>query len=128
MSQVLYGARISLLVGLVAAGIAAVIGVIIGSVSGYFGGWTDIVLSRVTDMFLIIPTFFLIIIVVATLGNGIIYVMVLIGLTSWPGNAEVDAGPGADPARADLCSSAERPRRGKLRILTRHIIPNGINR
>src|SRR5215211_7373158 len=84
MSQILYGARLSLSVGLVAAGIAAMIGIVIGSISGFFGGWVDLLLSRITDMFLIIPTFFLIIIVVATLGNSILYVMVLIGLTSWP--------------------------------------------
>jgi peptide/nickel transport system permease protein len=124
--MVLFGARLSLSVGLVAAGIAAVVGVIIGSISGFFGGWTDILLSRITDMFLIIPTFFLIIIVVATLGNGILYVMVVIGLTSWPGNARL--------MRAQVLTLRERIfvqgltalGESRFKILTRHIIPNGI--
>jgi len=126
LSMVLYGARLSLMVGLVAAGIAAVIGVAVGSVSGYFGGWLDVILSRITDMFLIIPTFFLIIIVVATLGNGILYVMVVIGLTSWPGNARL--------MRAQVLTIRERTfvqglnalGEGRFRILTRHVIPNSI--
>jgi peptide/nickel transport system permease protein len=126
LSQILYGARISLLVGLVAAGIAAVIGLVVGSVSGFFGGWIDIVLSRVTDMFLIIPTFFLIIIVVATLGNGIIYVMVLIGLTSWPGNARLMRAQALTLRERTFVQALNALGEGKLRILMRHIIPNGI--
>jgi peptide/nickel transport system permease protein len=126
LSMVLFGARLSLAVGLVAAGIAAIVGVAVGSVSGYFGGWIDIVLSRITDMFLIIPTFFLIIIVVATLGNGILYVMVVIGLTSWPGNARL--------MRAQVLTLRERTfvqglnalGESRFRILTRHIVPNAI--
>lgn len=126
LSQILYGARISLEVGLVAAGIAAIVGIIVGSVSGYFGGWLDLLLSRVTDMFLIIPAFFLIIIVVATLGSGILYVMVVIGLTSWPANARL--------MRAQVLTLRERTfihgltalGESRFRILTRHIIPNGI--
>mgnify|MGYP001033865531 CR=1 FL=1 len=126
LSQILFGARISLEVGLVAAGIAAVVGIIVGSVSGYFGGWLDVLLSRVTDMFLIIPAFFLIIIVVATLGSGILYVMVVIGLTSWPANARL--------MRAQVLTLRERTfihgltalGESRFRILTRHIIPNGI--
>ena len=125
-SQVLYGARLSLAIRTVAAGIAAIVGVAVGSVSGYFGGWLDVLLSRVTDMFLIIPTFFLIIIVVATLGNGILYVMVVIGLTSWPGNARL--------MRAQVLTVRERTfvqglnalGENRFRILTRHIIPNAI--
>jgi peptide/nickel transport system permease protein len=126
LSQILFGARISLEVGLVAAGIAAVVGIVIGSVSGFFGGWIDLLLSRLTDMFLIIPAFFLIIMVVATLGSSILYVMVVIGLTSWPANARL--------MRAQVLTLRERTfihgltalGESRTRILTRHIIPNGI--
>lgn len=125
-SQVVYGARLSLSIGLVAAGISAIVGVVVGSVSGYFGGWIDLILSRFTDMFLIIPAFFLIIVVVATLGNGILYVMVVIGLTSWPTNARL--------MRAQVLTLRERTfiqaltalGESRFRILLRHIIPNGI--
>jgi len=126
LSQILYGARLSLAVGLVAAGIAAIVGVLIGSVSGFFGGWIDLLLSRLTDMFLIIPGFFLIITVVATLGSGILWVMVVIGLTSWPANARL--------MRAQVLTLRERTfiqgltalGESRWKILTRHIIPNGI--
>ena len=126
LSQVLHGARLSLAIGAVAAGISAVVGVAVGSVSGYFGGWVDLVLSRVTDMFLIIPAFFLIIIVVATLGSGTLYVMVVIGLTSWPTNARL--------MRSEVLSLRERTfvqaltalGERRSRILLRHVIPNGI--
>lgn len=125
-SQILFGARMSLAVGLVAAGIAAIVGVVIGSVSGYFGGWVDLLLSRLTDMFLIIPAFFLIITVVATLGSGILYVMVVIGLTSWPANARL--------MRAQVLTLRERTfiqgltalGESRWRILLKHIVPNGI--
>lgn len=126
MSQVLYGARLSLMVGLVAASISGILGVVVGSIAGYFGGWVDLLLSRITDMFLIIPSFFLIIIVVTTLGSGILWVMVVIGLTSWPANARL--------MRSEVLTLRERTfiqalialGESRWRILVRHIIPNGI--
>ena len=126
LAQIVYGARVSLTIGLVAASISLVVGVVIGSIAGYAGGWVDIVLSRLTDMFLIIPAFFLIIVVVATLGSGIVYVMIVIGLTAWPTSARL--------MRAQVLSLRERTFVQALRalgesgprILFRHIVPNGI--
>lgn len=125
-SQILYGARISLVVGLVAAGIAAVIGVTVGSISGYFGGWIDAVLSRLTDVFLIMPAFFLIIIVVATLGNSLFYVMIVIGLTTWPGNARLMRAQVLTLRERQYVQSLTALGESRFRILVRHIIPNGI--
>jgi peptide/nickel transport system permease protein len=125
-SQILYGARISLIVGLIAALIAGVIGVIVGSVSGFFGGWIDAVLSRLTDVFLIMPAFFLIIIVVATLGNNLIYVMVIIGLTTWPGNARLMRAQVLTLRERQYIQSLTALGESRWRILMRHIIPNGI--
>ena len=89
LAQLVYGARVSLAIGLVAASISLVVGVIVGIIAGFYGGWTDILLSRLTDMFLIIPAFFLIIVIVATFGSSILYVMIVIGLTSWPTSARL---------------------------------------
>ncbi|HET9658860.1 MAG TPA: ABC transporter permease [Thermomicrobiales bacterium] len=125
-SQILYGARISLVVGLIAALIAAVIGVVIGSISGFFGGWLDAVLSRFTDVFLIMPAFFLIIIVVATLGNSLFYVMVVIGLTTWPGNARLMRAQVLTLRERQYIQSLTALGESRWRILARHIIPNGI--
>ncbi len=125
-SQILYGARISLVVGLIAALIAGVIGVVVGSVSGFFGGWIDAVLSRITDVFLIMPAFFLIIIVVATLGNNLIYVMIIIGLTTWPGNARLMRAQVLTLRERQYIQSLTALGESRWRILVRHIIPNGI--
>lgn len=126
LAQIVYGARVSLVIGIVAATISLIVGMVVGSIAGYYGGVIDMVLSRITDMFLIIPAFFLIIIIVATLGSGIVYVMVVIGLTAWPASARL--------MRAQAMSLRERTFIHALRalgesnrkILFRHIIPNGI--
>jgi len=125
-SQILYGARISLIVGLIAALIAGVIGVIVGSVSGFFGGWIDAGLSRLTDVFLIMPAFFLIIIVVATLGNSLFYVMIIIGLTTWPGNARLMRAQVLTLRERQYIQSLTALGESRWRILVKHIIPNGI--
>jgi peptide/nickel transport system permease protein len=125
-SQILYGARISLVVGLIAALIAGVIGVIVGSVPGFFGGWLDAILSRFTDVFLIMPAFFLIIIVVAILGNSLIYVMIVIGLTTWPGNARLMRAQVLTLRERQYIQSLTALGESRWRILVRHIIPNGI--
>jgi peptide/nickel transport system permease protein len=125
-SQILYGARISLIVGLIAALIAGVIGVVVGSISGFFGGWIDAILSRITDVFLIMPAFFLIIIVVATLGNSLIYVMIVIGLTTWPGNARLMRAQVLTLRERQYVQSLTALGESRWRILVKHIIPNGI--
>ncbi|HZV60832.1 MAG TPA: ABC transporter permease, partial [Methylophilaceae bacterium] len=82
-SRMLYGARISLLVGIVAVGIATAIGVVLGAVSGYYRGWVDVFIMRMVDVMLSIPTFFLILAVIAFLTPSIWNIMIVIGLTSW---------------------------------------------
>ena len=126
LSQLLYGAQLSLSIGLVAAGISAIVGIVVGGVAGYFGGWVDLLLSRITDMFLIIPAFFLIIIIVATLGSGILYVMVVIGLTSWPTNARLMRSQVLTLRERTFVSALTALGESRWRILVRHIIPNGI--
>ena len=126
LSGVLYGARVSLLIGLVAAGIAALLGVIVGSLAGYVGGLTDLLLSRLIDIFLIIPSFFLIIIVVATFGGRLFATALIIGLTTWPAPARL--------MRAQVLSLRARPfvlaalamGETRLGILMRSIIPNSL--
>ena len=88
-SRVVFGSRISLSVGFVAAGLSAVIGVLIGSFSGFYGGITDDIVSKIVDTFLMIPSFFLILIIVSIFGSNILYIMFVIGLTTWPGNARL---------------------------------------
>jgi peptide/nickel transport system permease protein len=113
-------------IGVVAAGISLVVGVVVGSLAGYYGGVTDMVLSRITDMFLIIPAFFLIIVVVATLGSGIIYVMIVIGLTAWPTSARLMRSQALSLRDRTFVQALRALGESSPKILIRHIIPNGI--
>ena len=81
----MYGARVSLLVGFVSAGIACVVGALLGAVAGYFGRMVDVVIMRFVDMMLCFPSFFLILAVIAYLDASIWNIMVVIGVTSWMG-------------------------------------------
>ena len=84
-SRMLFGARISLLVGIVAVGIATIIGIVLGAIAGFYRGWVDTVIMRLVDIMLSIPTFFLILAVIAFLTPSIWNIMIVIGLTSWMG-------------------------------------------
>ncbi|WP_047538224.1 ABC transporter permease [Methylotenera versatilis] len=83
LSRMLHGGRISLLVGLVAVGIATAIGIVLGAIAGYYRGWIDTLIMRLVDVMLSIPSFFLILAVIAFLTPSIWNIMVVIGLTSW---------------------------------------------
>lgn len=88
-SRMLYGARVSLSVGLVAVGISMLMGITLGAIAGFYGGRTDALIMRTTDMVLCFPTFFLILAVIAFLEPSIWNIMIVIGLTSWMGVARL---------------------------------------
>ena len=125
-SRMLYGARISLLVGFVAVGIATVIGVILGAISGYYRGWVDVAIMRLVDVMLSIPTFFLILAVIAFLTPSIWNIMIVIGLTSWMGVTRL--------VRAEFLSLREREfvlasatlGARDHRLIFRHLLPNSL--
>ena len=87
--SVIHGARASLLVGVVTTIIATIIGVLVGAFAGYFGGFADDVLMRLTELFQVVPRFFLVLITVALFGSGIRLIILLLGLTYWPGAARL---------------------------------------
>jgi peptide/nickel transport system permease protein len=99
----IYGARISLIVGFLAAGVAITIGVIVGLVSGYFGGWIDEILMRITDFFLVVPALVLMIIVAALLGPSLINVIIVIGVLSWSSTARIVRSYGSINQRMAIC-------------------------
>ena len=123
-SRMLFGARISLMVGFVAVGIATIIGVILGAISGYYRGWVDVVIMRTVDVMLSIPTFFLILAVIAFLTPSIWNIMIVIGLTSWMGVTRL--------VRAEFLSLREREfvlasatlGARDYRLIFRHLLPN----
>ena len=129
LTLVIWGSRISLTIGLFATFISVVIGGVVGIVAGYFGGWRDVVLMRVTDWFLVIPFLPLVIVLTAIIaggvgGGGIGLTAFVIGITSWPSSARL--------VRSQALSVKERPYVERARalgasnwhLITRHILPN----
>jgi peptide/nickel transport system permease protein len=125
-SRIIYGTRISLIIGTVAAMLSGVLGTSMGAIAGYFGGRTDVFLSQVIDVVLMIPSFFLILIVVALLGSSMVHVMVVIGLTSWPGNARLMRAQALSLRARTFVLAARASGESEWQILLRYIIPNGI--
>lgn len=125
-SQVLYGAKTSLEIGFVAAMISAVIGVIFGGIAGFYGGLADRILNEIMNIFLMLPTFFLILLIIATFGSSMFNVMVVIGLTSWVGNARLMRAQAKAIRERTFIKSSIAMDESKFSILIRHVLPNGI--
>jgi len=125
-SMIIYGSRTSLSIGIVSALISGVIGTLIGAAAGYFRGKFDIVISEIINIFLMIPTFFLILIIVALFGSSMLNVMLVIGLTSWPSNARMMRVQALSIKERTFVKSAVAMGESGWRILFKYIIPNGI--
>ena len=125
-SRLLYGSRISLAVGLVAVSIYIFIGTTIGSLAGYYGGWVDGLLMRFVDIMLSIPTFFLILMVIAFVGPNILNVMVVIGLTSWTDIARLVRGEILSLKEREFIQAARVIGMKDSRIILRHLLPNAL--
>ncbi|MHB9155074.1 MAG: ABC transporter permease, partial [Endomicrobiales bacterium] len=127
LSRMLYGIRVSLTVGLVAVGIAAVIGTLLGLISGYFGGLADTLIMRLVDIMLCFPTFFLILLVIAFLEPNIYNVMIVIGLTSWPGLTRLVRAEVLSLREREFVQAAKLLGLGHGRIFFVHLLPNVIS-
>ncbi len=126
LSRMIYGARISLLVGFIAVGISTLIGTILGAVAGYYGGWVDSVIMRFVDIMLCFPTFFLILAVIAFLNPGIVNIMVVIGLTSWMGVARLVRAEFLKLRKVEFTQAVTAMGASDFRIIFKHILPNAI--
>lgn len=123
-AQLVWGARTSLSVGIIAVGIATIIGMILGLMAGFFGGWIDIVISRLIEVMICFPTFFLILTVLAFVGPSIYNIMVVIGFTGWTGIARLMRAEAFKHRRREYVLAATVSGAGSLRIMGRHILPN----
>lgn len=126
LSRLIYGARASLGVGFIAMTISILVGTVIGGFSGFFGGWFEAVLMRLTDGMLAIPTFFLVLIVVAVFGTSFINIVMVIGLTSWMLVARVVRGDVLKYKRYEFVVAAQALGASRQRILWRHVLPHAI--
>lgn len=125
--RMLYGARISLLVGFVAVGISCLIGVFFGALAGYYGGWIDALIMRFVDIMLCFPTFFLILAVIAFLDPSIWNIMIVIGLTSWMGVARLIRAEFLSLRQRDFVLAAQALGSSDSRLIFRHILPNAMS-
>ena len=121
-----HGARASLLVGLVAAFGAILIGILVGAVAGYFGGWTDEVLMRLTETFQTVPGFILALALIAVMGPGIVSVAVAIALVSWTGPARITRAEFLTLRQREFVSAARILGLGHTHIIFREILPNAL--
>ena len=123
LTRLIYGARITLYIVALVALIAPVVGLLVGTVSGYAGGWVDIVLMRITDIFLAFPRLVLALAFVAALGAGIENAVLAIALTAWPPYARISRAETLTIRSSDYISAIQLQGAGALRIITKHIWP-----
>ncbi len=123
-ARMIYGARISMLVGFIAVFIYVSIGIIIGAAAGYFGGRVDMLISRLIEIMMCFPTFFLILTILALVGPSLTSVMVVIGLTGWTGIARIVRGEIFKVREMDYITAVRALGLGNFRIILRHILPN----
>jgi peptide/nickel transport system permease protein len=126
MAGMIHGSRISLSIGFVAVGIAVMIGIVLGALAGYFGSWIDIAISRLFEIMLSIPTFFLLITVAAIFRPSIFMTMTIIGLTSWVGIARFTRSEFLRIRNLDYVTAAISIGVSSRRIMFQHILPNAL--
>ena len=122
----IHGTRISLTIGLVVVAIQATIGILLGGLAGYYGGWVDIALSRLFELMLGIPTFFLIVTVAAIFPPSIYTIMVILGATGWVGIARFIRGEFLKVRSQDYVVAARALGISDARVMFRHILPNAV--
>jgi peptide/nickel transport system permease protein len=124
LSEILYGMRLSLVIGLVSAVIAGVVGAIFGAVAGYFGGAVDMVIMRLVDVALSVPLLFVLLVLIVILGSSVATVVAVIGLSSWMYPARIVRSQFLVHKELPYVSAARAIGGSDIRIMFRHILPN----
>ncbi len=123
-ARLLYGARVSLSVGLVAVSVYTFLGVTLGAISGFYGGWVDGVIMRLADVVMAFPALVLIITIAAVLGPSIYNVMLVIGLLGWPPIARIVRGMFLSLRKREFVVAAHASGVHNRRLISRHLVPN----
>ena len=123
-SRVIYGARLSLAVGVLTALVSLIIGLTLGAISGYIGGWADSLIMRLTDIFQIFPMVLIAILLLLLLGKGVVGIIAAIALTSWATPARLVRGLVLQAKELPYVESARALGVSHFKVLFRHIIPN----
>ena len=123
-SRVVYAARVSMSVGIVAVSISTAVGVILGALAGYLGGWVDSLIMRIVDVVCCFPVMFLVIIVATILKPSIYNIMIIIGLCNWTGMARFVRGEILRVRELEYIQAAESLGEHNSTIIMRHVLPN----
>lgn len=126
LSRVIHGSRVPLLVGFLATAASMALGILIGALSGYFGGRTDVILMRVTEYVLVVPRFFLALLVIAMLGTGIGKIILVIGILGWPEVARVVRAQFLTFREREFVIAARAIGASHRKVIFREILPNAI--
>lgn len=126
LSRIIWGARVSMSVGFISVGIAVAIGTLLGALAGYYGRWVDVVVLRLIEIWICVPSFFLVITVMAFLEPGIDKIMVIIGLTGWPTAARLVRGEMLKQRELDYAAAARASGLPDWRVMLRHLLPNAV--
>jgi peptide/nickel transport system permease protein len=124
LSGVLYGLQTSLFIGFLAAILSALIGTLIGSVSGFSGGTVDSILMRLTEMFMVLPTIVVALVVIALFGSNVVNIVVVIGVLSWPRTARLVRAEFYSLKERDFVLAAKAIGTGNMRLIFSEILPN----
>ena len=124
LSRIIYGAQVSLLVGIVGNGAAGLIGLLLGSLAGYFRGWVDTLISRIIDVFLAFPVYLLALALVAVLAPSVRTVIGIIIVVYWTLTARIIRGQVLSLRERDFVEAARSLGQGELGIMVRHIYPH----
>jgi peptide/nickel transport system permease protein len=126
LARMIHGSRVSLSVGFVAVSIYTVIGIFLGALAGFYGGRVDMIVSRIIEVMMCFPTFFLILALLAFLPRNIFMVMVVIGLTGWTGVARLVRGEFLKQRKLDYVTAGKAIGASNLRIIFYHVLPNSL--
>ena len=126
LARMLWGARVSLAVGILAVTIYVSIGIVVGAIAGFFRGGVDMVLSRIIEVVLVFPAFFLILTIVAFVGPSLWNIMLVIGLTGWTGVARLVRGEFLRLADQEFVLAGRALGYSSTRLIFRHILPNAL--
>ncbi len=127
LSRTIYGARVSVIVGLTGTAVAGAIGMVMGVAAGYFGGWVDSIIMRVVDAWLAIPTLVLAILMAAVLGPSMWNIVLILGIVYWTRYARILRSEVLSLRESEFVKLAQVAGASKGRIILQHIIPNVLN-
>jgi len=127
LAMIVSGARVSLLVGLIATGIAIILGTLIGVLSAYLGGWVDNALMRFTDIMMTFPFFLLLVLIIFIFGPSLAFIVLAIGLTGWTGTARLIRSESLSLRTREFIVASKALGASDNRVIFRHLIPNVIS-